>query len=220
MLRLVFTEDSAIRDSLVRILWLEKKEGGMNGITLYQKNDWLLLFSPETSLSLLFGSILEMYIPERIYLPFFGRSVDLIHERGDVILPNVFFSYNSAIETTELTKENQDTFLWTPEFLELYQEQKDYYVEDFGLSVWGIVVDSVPSDPDINDKLLQAYEADVYVEKNLSGVVSLIKTDEIPMVLTIGVIDGKKSQNESGEIIDITMRNMVTTWKLLEEENE
>ena len=161
-----------------------------------------------------------MYIPERIYLPFFGRSVDLIHERGDVILPNVFFSYNSAIETTELTKENQDTFLWTPEFLELYQEQKDYYVEDFGLSVWGIVVDSVPSDPDINDKLLQAYEADVYVEKNLSGVVSLIKTDEIPMVLTIGVIDGKKSQNESGEIIDITMRNMVTTWKLLEEENE
>lgn len=220
MLRLVFTEDSAVRDSLIRILWLERKEGGMNGINLYQKNDWLLLFSPETSLSLLFANILEMYLPERLYLPTFGRSVDLIHERWDIILPNVFLSYNPLIETTELTKENQDSFLANPEFLTLIQDQKDYYVEDFGLSVWGIVVDKVPQNPELNDKLLQAYEADVYVEKSLSSILTLIKTDEVPIVLTVGVIDGKPWQRENGEITDTTMRNMVTTWKLLEEENE
>lgn len=160
-----------------------------------------------------------MYQPDRLYLPHIGRSVDLIHERGDIVLPNVFFGYNPLIETTEIDKDNQDSFLWTPEFLELYNEQKDYYVQDFGLSVWGIVVDRVPNTPDIDGKLLQAYEADVYVESSLIPSVVFIKTDEVPTVLSVGIVAGKQWRHESGDIVDMTMRNMVTTWRLLDEEN-
>jgi ABC-type taurine transport system substrate-binding protein len=61
--------------------------------------------------------------------------VDLTHEVGDVILPNVFLSYDDQISQVELTEENRDQFLGTAKFLEIYNEQKDYYVEDYGLSV-------------------------------------------------------------------------------------
>lgn len=64
-----------------------------------------------------------------------------MHEIGDVIAPNVFLSYDSAIERSEITEENHDTIASNPRFLEIFDEQKDYYVEDYGLSVGGIVVD-------------------------------------------------------------------------------
>jgi hypothetical protein len=98
MLRLIFTQDPSLCDSVIRSLGLIKKEESNEDITAYQKQGWILIFSPNKSFPLLYTTLLDLYIPDRIYLPYLGRSIDLIREVGDVVLPNVFFSYDSAIE--------------------------------------------------------------------------------------------------------------------------
>lgn len=114
--------------------------------------------------------IAESFLPDRVYLPYFGYSVDVMHEIGDVIVPNVFLSYDALLKDREITKENRDTLAENPRFLEVFDEQKDYYVEDFGLSVGGIVVDRAPEAPsdDLAGKMMLAYEADVYVREILA----------------------------------------------------
>lgn len=114
--------------------------------------------------------IAESFLPDRVYLPYFGYSVDVMHEIGDVIVPNVFLSYDASLKDREITKENRDTLAENPRFLEVFDEQKDYYVEDFGLSVGGIVVDVAPEVPsdDLAGKMMLAYEADVYVREILA----------------------------------------------------
>lgn len=52
-----------------------------------------------------------------------------------MIVPNVFLPYEKALSNTEITKANRDTLIRDPRFLDTFSEQKDYYVEDFGLSV-------------------------------------------------------------------------------------
>lgn len=55
----------------------------------------------------------------------------MVHEIGDIIVPNVYFSHDTALEKQEVTKENRDSFVKNPRFFETLTEQKDYYVEDF-----------------------------------------------------------------------------------------
>jgi hypothetical protein len=59
----------------------------------------------------------------------------MMHEIGDVILPNVFIPYVAKIEQDEPDTENDIVGITGAKFLEIYNEQKDYYVEDYGLSV-------------------------------------------------------------------------------------
>lgn len=104
--------------------------------------------------------IAATYLPERAYFPYFGYSIDMVHEIGDVIVPNVFLPYEDSLEKREITKENRDTLLRDPRFLATFSEQKDYYVEDFGLSIGGIIVDEAPVDPsdDLMGNMMLAYE--------------------------------------------------------------
>jgi len=164
--------------------------------------------------------LLEEYYPDRLYLPSLGRSIDHIHEIGDVILPNVFMCYDEALKDASLDKENRDTFVSDVEFLEIFQEQKDYYVEDFGLSIGGIVVDHVPThaSEELDEKLMMAYEADVYVSENMKNNVAILKNDTLPTIISVGITDGKKSKNHADNPLFTTVRNMVTTWRLMEEE--
>ncbi len=221
MLRVIFTSDASIRDSLTSLLSLEKKSQDIPGCIVYQHAEWILVFSSERQLVDIFQLILEFFIPDRLYIPILGRSVDVVHEIGDIILPNVFLTYNPVIAETELNEENRDSFLGKAHFLELYNEQKDYYVEDFGLSVGGIIVDNAPTHmSEIDDKLMIAYEADIYSVDNLKDIYTVTLADEIPTILSAGIVEWKEPKNLNSKPIDHTMRNMLTTWRLLEEDDE
>lgn len=221
MISLILHHDPIVRDAFVRVLSLEKKIQDESGNTLYQRGKWLYLALSKPIAEIEITQIIADYQPENIYLPSFGRSVDMVHEETDVVLPNVFLTYNKAIEDAEFSEANRDNYLGQAEFLEIYNEQKDYYVEDFGLSVGGIAVDAVPSGiyENHSDKLMTAYEADIYIEESLIECVKIIRAEELPAIITCGIIYGKKPRNPVSSVLDTTIRNMVTTWRLMEEDD-
>jgi hypothetical protein len=221
MISLILHHDPIVRDAFVRVLSLEKKIQDEAGNTLYQRGKWLFVALVKPIAEIEITELIANYQPENIYLPSFGRSVDMVHEETDVVLPNVFLTYNPVIEDVDFNEKNRDGYLGQAEFLEIYNEQKDYYVEDFGLSVGGIAVDNVP--PGIyenhSDKLMTAYEADIYLPESLIECVKIIRAEELPAIITCGIIEGKKNKNYPASVLDTTVRNMVTTWRLMEEDN-
>jgi hypothetical protein len=114
MLRIIFTRNPIIRDTCVASLSLARNptEASVDFI-VYQKADWILIFSREHDIDVILPTILDLWDPDRIYLPYLGRSVDMMHEIGDVILPNVFLSYHLTPQSPLLqemggqTAENQ-----------------------------------------------------------------------------------------------------------------
>ncbi len=163
MLRIIFTKNIVLRDAFVASLSLSHNATEISeDFLVYQKADWILVYSRELDINVILPTILDNWDPDRIYLPFIGRSVDMMHEIGDVILPNVFIPYVARSEQEDDLGDDI-VGITGAKFLEIYNEQKDYYVEDYGLSVGGIVVDNVPHDDTINTALMMTYEADIYV---------------------------------------------------------
>lgn len=70
-----------------------------------------------------------------------------------------------------------------------------------------------------SDKLMYAYEADIYLGESLIECVKIIRAEELPAIITCGIIHGKKPKNPVASVLDTTIRNMVTTWRLMEEDN-
>jgi hypothetical protein len=222
MISLILHHDPIVRDAFVRVLSLEKKIQDESGNTLYQHGKWLYLALAKPIAEIDITELIANYQPENIYLPSFGRSIDMVHEETDIVLPNVFLTYNSMIESAELDEANRDSFLGQAEFLEIYREQKDYYIEDFGLSIGGIAVDNVSPGvhSEYSDRLMTAYEADIYLPENLRECVAIIRAKELPAIITCGIIEGKKNKNHPTSVLDTTIRNMVTTWRLMEENTD
>ncbi len=217
MLRIIFTRNPVIRDTCVASLTLGRNPTEASpDFIVYQKWDWILIFSKEFDIDIVLPTILDNWDPDRIYLPYLGRSVDMMHEIGDVILPNVFIPYAEPVETN--TEEDQITGITGARFLEIYNEQKDYYVEDYGLSVGGIVVERTPNDPAINTGLMMTYEADIYIEHSLDAAYTVTSGDLVPALIICGIVEGKASKNESGTPEQMAIRNMLTTIRLTEDE--
>lgn len=168
MLSVLCSSDPSVRDTFANTLSLEKIDDTPIAI-VYRREKWIFTFlkSPLTEDHVHW--IASSFLPDRLYFPYLGYSIDAMHEIGDVIVPNVFFSYAHDLADREVTEENRDTLIENPRFLETLHEQKDYYVEDFGLSVGGILVDSAPNT--VNDalmtKMMLAYEGDVYISSSL-----------------------------------------------------
>ncbi len=141
----------------------------------------------------------------------------MMHEIGDVILPNVFIPYASQKDTDTDTDTNEITGISEARFLEIYNEQKDYYVEDYGLSVGGIVVEKVPNDPELNTDLMMTYEADIYLTESLDAAYAVTSGDLVPALIICGIVEGKASKNESGTPEQMAIRNMLTTIRLTED---
>lgn len=136
MLRIIFTKNALLRDAFVASLSLSRNATEISeDFLVYQKADWILVYSRDLDINIILPTILDNWDPDRIYLPYIGRSVDMMHEIGDVILPNVFIPYVAKIEQDEPDTENDIVGITGAKFLEIYNEQKDYYVEDYGLSV-------------------------------------------------------------------------------------
>lgn len=101
MISLILHHDPLVRDAFVRALSLEKKTDIPEG-SMYQHGGWIFIALNQPISSELSESLVESYQPDRTYLPAFGRSIDLTHEEGDVILPNVFLHYDHHIRDLEL----------------------------------------------------------------------------------------------------------------------
>lgn len=145
----------------------------------------------------------------------------MVHEIGDVIVPNVFLPYDTSLSNTEITKENRDRLIRDPRFLETLAEQKDYYVEDFWLSIWGIVVDEAPVDPsdELMGKMMLAYEGDVYVSENSTIALDAVIDDQVPSLILAGIVRGKAHPKHEGmNPQDLAAKNMIMTIRLMEEE--
>ena len=220
MLRVIASSDLRMRDAFIALLGLEKKED-TSFATVYQKSGYIFLALKNPLKSSDGEIIAETFLPERLYLPFATESIDVVHEIGDIIVPNVFIPYDQHLEETMITRDNRDTFGKNARFLEIFDEQKDYYVEDFWLSIGGIVVSGVPEkrNEDTNGKLMLAYEADVYSSDDLSWALDIASLDTISTLILAGVVRGKEHPKHRGENpYTLVARDMLTTMRLMEEE--
>lgn len=220
MISVICTNDTLVRDAFANALSLEKMDDTPQK-TIYQRAKWILIFFKWEFVQEDLEWIVSSYIPDRLYIPYFGTSIDLVHETWDVVVPNVFFSYDLALDTLEVTGANRDTLIDVPVFLTHLEEQKDYYVEDYGLSVGGIVVQDTPKviSDELATKLMLAYEADLYVTNSLRKSLEIAQDEGIPSLILCGITTGKPAKNQGNtSAIDFTVKNMITTIRLLEEE--
>lgn len=221
MLRIIFSRNPILRDTLVNSLALSRNMTEVSeSFQVYQKWEWILVFSREIDIDIALPIILDNWDPDRLYLPYIGRSVDMMHEVWDVIMPNVFMSYDPQVSLIDPDSEEVHTPDVWAKFLDIYNEQKDYYVEDYGLSVGGIVVDRVPHDESINTALMMTYEWDVYIEDSLDAAYTVTTGDLVPALIICGIVEWKKAQNESGTPEQMVVRNILSTIRLTEDDEE
>jgi hypothetical protein len=218
MLLAIIITRAELRDALVSFVSGIKQTHSTDSVTFYQKNNYIFVFSENTTIRDLYEMTIQEYQPEKIILTDVGRSVDVDHEVGDIILPNIFFSFQKEILETEITSENRDNLIGKAKFLEIFDEQKDYFVEDYGLSVGGIIVENTPNDAEISGKLMTVYEADVYNENSTAEIVDIMTENLVPTIFLVGIVNGKIGKKSDENPYKIVAENMLTTIRLLNDE--
>lgn len=218
MLLAIIITRAELRDALVSFVSGIKQTHSTDSVTFYQKNNYIFVFSENTTIRDLYEMTIQEYQPEKIILTDVGRSVDVDHEVGDIILPNIFFSFQKEILETEITSENRDNLIGKAKFLEIFDEQKDYFVEDYGLSVGGIIVENTPNDAEISGKLMTVYEADVYNENSTAEIVDIMTENLVPTIFLVGIVNGKIGKKSDENPYKIVAENMLTAIRLLNDE--
>ena len=218
MLLAIIITRAELRDALVSFVSGIKQTHSTDSVAFYQKNSYIFVFSEHTPIRDLYEMTIHEYQPEKIILTDVGRSVDVDHEVGDIILPNIFFSFQKEILETEITSENRDNLIGKAKFLEIFDEQKDYFVEDYGLSVGGIIVENTPNDAEISGKLMTVYEADVYNENSTAEIVEIMTENLVPTIFLVGIVNGKIGKKSDENPYKIVAENMLTTIRLLNDE--
>lgn len=220
MLRLLLVHTSELQKALIQKLRLDPLPD-TGSIAVSKKWSWILWYKNIPFSREEIALAMETYQAEHIYICALGYSVDMIHEIGDVIVPNVFLSYNPAIETQVVDRSNQDILWESARFLTFFEEQKDYYVEEYGLSLWGIIVDKSPKNPheEIQTKLMQVYEADAYVQEDLSEGVAVAMEDAWGVLMLVGVSQGKNHQKyrNNQDVFLLLAEHFTNTISLLEQ---
>jgi hypothetical protein len=134
MLRVILTNSPILCEAIVRTLSLEEKEDTPLA-TVYQKGGTIFLLLRVAFSDDALSWISETFLPDRLYIVHTGYALDVVHEVGDIIVPHTIMTYDSALEKNDITEKNRDAFISGARFLTLFDEQKDYYVEDYGLTV-------------------------------------------------------------------------------------
>ena len=119
MLIAIIITRAELRDALVSFVSGIKQTHSTDSVAFYQKNNYIFVFSENTPIRDLYEMTIQEYQPEKIILTDVGRSVDVDHEVGDIILPNIFFSFQKEILETEITSENRDNLIGKAKFLEI-----------------------------------------------------------------------------------------------------
>jgi hypothetical protein len=220
MLRVIALTSPILCDAFVRILSLEEKDKTPIA-TVYQRGSTIALLLRIPLSHDAIAWIVEAFLPDRLYVPHIGYALDVVHEVWDVIVPHTIMTYDPVLEKSEITEENRDTFMGSTRFLTLFDEQKDYYVEDYGLTVGGIIVDSAPEDPsdDLSTKMALAYEADTYTRDILSPLADIVDRGEVLTIILVGITQGKSHPKYwDKNPYDLIVKNMMTTMSLMEDE--
>lgn len=209
MLHLVLVSDPTLVDLLNTEFSTKKLPIEHTGIAVFQQGQIIVVSFCVQEISardaLRFAN--ENYHPDTFFFLDSATIVGNEHRNGDIVLPNVFFRYDSKLDSAELDKENRDDFMNTVEFLDHYEQQGDYDFETFGLSVGGV---NVSGDRELSDNLLHnlilAYEADSF-DATLFDVVQEARNLEIqpsfyPIVL-LRSIDTEISNDDFAHLIHI-----------------
>ena len=91
-------------------------------------------------------------------------------------------------------------------------------MEDYGLSVGGIIVENTPNDAEISGKLMTVYEADVYNENSTAEIVEIMTENLVPTIFLVGIVNGKIGKKSDENPYKIVAENMLTTIRLLNDE--
>lgn len=218
MITTIIIRDSKIRDAIVSISSGVKQTSMDNDVIFYQKKSLIFAFSEILPINEIYKKAIEEYQSEQVFIIETARSIDTEHEIGDVLLPNVFLNFNEKIIETEIKKDNMDKMIGNAKFLEIFDEHKDYFVEDFGLTIGAIVVQNTPENNDLNEKLMSVYNADAYTKNNLDDAYEIIKNSTISTLLLVGVVEWKKSKNSNKNPMVFLAENLLTTIRLLRED--
>lgn len=220
MISLILTDDTRIRDSIVRDLQLEKSPHPDGWARIYRRAGWILIedtLSPRT-----LKNIALDYAPDHIFVPVLWESLSGEHRIWDIIIPHTFLKYNPLIEKSLITKDNRDTLIGEAFFLDYLGEQWDFLEEDYGISIGGIVLSSIPKDIDdeLATKLTLVYEADIMIEADTLTLARDMEKEGITPSLLFGV--------EKWKLVDIpygltpsefAIKNLIKTMKLIQSDD-
>ncbi|EKE29041.1 MAG: hypothetical protein ACD_2C00244G0004 [uncultured bacterium (gcode 4)] len=168
MVTLFFSTDPKITEILARSLELKKIEDSeeFSGFDLYKKA-WHILCHSSTGEHIFRQAFLYAYSeydPEVIMYVSTATKVSTEIKEWDIVLPNVFFELHKDLKSLDLSKENRDSLLSHPLFLEQYTLQNDYDFWEFGLRVGWICVtknENQETDEETLEKIQISYEADI-----------------------------------------------------------
>ena len=164
MIHTVIVNDRAVFQSILKQTDAKKVPLSDISYKVYVQGNIRIVGEYESSPWEILDSVVQEFNPDTVF--FLSESYPVSDEKqgGDIILPNVFFPYNKEIETTEIGKENADSFLSAPLFMERYPLQGDYDFGTFGLSVGGIHVSGIWNEKieDFRIRLRVAYENDTF----------------------------------------------------------
>lgn len=175
MITVFITRDKRLCEAINNELSLERDESDIGGRRIYHGKGFSLILLDQEITPQDIAWVNNAYMPDTLVIPFIGFSVNSQHQTGDIVFPNVFLMYNPLIQMKKFTKDQHHTLLGEGIFLEQFHEQRDYQVEDFGLSVWGIVVDRVILEDTEHymSALDFTYEADIYTTDSLRELASI-----------------------------------------------
>ena len=174
MIILILTYEARLRDSLIEFLQLEKDTHNTTPVRkVYRKGSWICAYIEEWCTLQNIEEVCTLFAPELLILPFFGFSVSSQHHVGDIIVPHTLLTYNPLIQEKDFTREHHNTLLGEATFLDIW-DQKDYHIENYGLSLGGIAVDRVVVEDteQFAFALDFTYEADIYTTDDISSRVT------------------------------------------------
>ncbi|MDD2487109.1 MAG: hypothetical protein PHS92_01970 [Candidatus Gracilibacteria bacterium] len=183
---------------------MEKVEKN-DGYELYKNKNKILVVvnEDESNIEKSLIYLYSEYDPKLIFSFGLSESISNDHMNGDIVLPNVFVELNDEIENTLFTKENLDSFLKDPIFLESYTLQNDYDFDKFGLSVGGICVSgSKETGIDLREKIKFAYEADIYDRNSYLILTEAKNMNIIERLYVISAIYNKDDSIHLDQIIE------------------
>ena len=159
----IVSSHPALTSRFVEQLGLESDAHSQGrSFSVYKKDSIILVDADGKDVSA-YRFICSEFAPDSVFFATFAMGIGNERYIGDVIFPNAFLRLHPELESSDVTKENQNEFFTESLFLEQYTTQQDYDFSRFSLSVGGISVSAdheISVTPEIIEKLTLAYEPD------------------------------------------------------------
>ena len=132
MIHAIIVDEPGMLPVVVASFEAKKIPSDTSLLDVYKSGNTLLIDGANaTDMDDFLSFVSAQYIPDTIF--FLSRSIAVSDEKreGDVVLPNVFFHYNKALDEHVVSGENRDAFVQHALFISQYDKQNDYDFESF-----------------------------------------------------------------------------------------